>query len=306
VSQASAAQYAPAEVGQSELRTLAGRSLTQLAWRRLRRNWLAMAALVVLLALCLVAIAAPWITTNILHHSPIKGRLTERFQPPSSSHLFGTDDLGRDTFARLIYAGRVSLAIGFMVALISCTIGVSFGLLAGYYGGWLDDVINALIQLVLNIPTLFLFILLAVLFRPSVVGLAFIFGATSWPGTARQVRGRVLSERGRDYVDAAVVTGAGPLRAMYRHILPNVSSIVLVIAGFDVGGAILAEAGLSALGLGVQVPTASWGNMLSSSLDYFDRAWWMVVGPGIAIVLAVFCVFILADGLRDALDPRLS
>ncbi len=276
------------------------------AWRRLLRNRMAMATLVVLVFLCVVALFAPWINAHLLHYDPNRGRLVERFRPPSSKHLLGTDDFGRDTLARLIAAGRVSLAIGFMVAAISVTIGVSFGLLAGFYGGWVDDCINALIQLVLNIPALFLLILISALFRPGVAGLALIFGLIGWPGTARQVRGRVLSELTRDYVDAAALAGARDFRIMYRHILPNVASIVLVIIGFDIGGAILGEAGLSALGLGVQIPTASWGNMLSQSLDFFDRYWWLVVAPGVAIVLAVYCVFALADALRDALDPRLS
>jgi peptide/nickel transport system permease protein len=278
----------------------------QLSWRRLRRQRGAMVALAVLLAICLVTIASPWIDATILHLDPNRGVLSQRFQPPSAQHFLGTDDFGRDTLARLLAAGRVSLTIGFMVAAISLTFGVALGLIAGYYPGIMDDAVNALIQLVLNIPTFFLLLTLAALFRPGVIGLSLIFGVTGWPGIARQVRGRVLSERGRDYVLAALVAGAGDMRIMYRHILPNVFSVVLVIAGFGVGGAILGEAGLSYLGLGVQIPTASWGNMLSNSLNYFDRAWWMVVAPGAAIVITVFCIFYFADALRDALDPRLG
>ncbi|MGI8550451.1 MAG: ABC transporter permease [Dehalococcoidia bacterium] len=281
-----------------------GQSYFQVSWRRLRRNHVAMLALIFLAIICLIALTAPWTTSNILHHDPNRGRLTQRLQSPSGQHLLGTDDLGRDVAARLISAGRVSLAIGFMVAAISLTLGVSLGLLAGFYGRWVDDAINAVIQVTLNIPALFILILLSVLFRPTVPLLALFFGLLGWPGTARQVRGRVLSERGRDYVTAARVAGARDWRTMYRHILPNVSSVVLVIAGCDIGGAILGEAGLSALGFGVQIPTASWGNMLSKSLELFDRAWWLVVSPGVAIIVTVFCVFLLADALRDALDPR--
>jgi peptide/nickel transport system permease protein len=148
--------------------------------------------------------------------------------------------------------------------------------------------------------------MLSSIFRPNVLLLSFFFGIIGWAGIARQVRGRVLSERERDYVTAAVVAGAKDLRIMYRHILPNVFSVVLVVAGFGIGGAILGEAGLSFLSLGVQVPTASWGNMLSNSLNYFDRAWWMVVEPGVAIIVTVLCIFVFFDALRDALDPHLN
>lgn len=278
----------------------------RVAWRRLRRDIVAMVALVMLVLICLTALAAPLLSSRVIGHDPNRGRLTQRFKPPSAQHRLGTDDFGRDTLARLIHAGRVSLSIGFMVAAIALTVGVSLGLIAGYFGGKTDDVVNAIIQLFINIPLLFLLILLAVLFKPSVIGLALIFGLTGWPNIARLVRGRVLAERRRDYVDAAIVAGARPGRVMYQHILPNVSSIVLVVAGFEIGGAILAEAGLSALGFGVQVPTASWGNMLSKSLEYSNSAPWLVIAPGVAIVLTVFAIFLFSDGLRDALDPRLK
>ena len=278
----------------------------QLTWRRLRRNKLALASLGFLVLICAVSVAAPWINEHIVGHDPNRGRLTQRFQPPSAEHPLGTDDFGRDTLARLIVAGRASLAIGFMVAAIALTLGVSLGLIAAYYGGWVDDAINAMIQLVRNIPTLFLLIMLSTLFRPGVVGLSLLFGALGWTGIARFVRGRVLSERARDYVDAARLIGAGDLRVMYRHILPNVISIVLVLAGFEIGSAILAEAGLSALGFGVRIPTASWGNMLSKALENYNRAPWMIIAPGMMIIITVFCVYYFFDALRDALDPRLK
>lgn len=288
-----------------KLQSFRSQSHFQIAMRRLRRDKIAMAAFVFLAFVCAISAAAPWITDRIVGYDPNKGRLTERFQPPSAKHRLGTDDFGRDVLARLIHAGRVSLTIGFTVAGISLTIGVSLGLIAAYYGGWVDDIVNALIQLWVNIPTLFLLIMLSTLFRPGVLGLALLFGILSWTGIARLVRGRVLSERRRDYVDAAVLMGASDLRIMYRHILPNVMSIILVVAGFVVGGAIIGEAGLSALGFGVQIPTASWGNMLSKSLEYFNRGWWLIVAPGTMIVLTVFSIYIFFDALRDALDPRL-
>jgi peptide/nickel transport system permease protein len=288
-----------------EPRTFRSQSHFQIALRRLRRNKMAMVALTLLVLICSVTAAAPWITDHIVGYDPNKVKLTERFKSPSAQHRLGTDDFGRDVLARLIHAGRVSLTIGFSVAGISLTIGVSLGLIAAFYGGWVDDVVNALIQLWVNIPTLFVLIMLSTLFRPGVLGLALLFGILGWTGIARLVRGRVLSERRRDYVDAAVLIGANDLRVMYRHILPNVTSIILVVAGFDVGGAILGEAGLSALGFGVRIPTASWGNMLSKSLDNFNRGWWLIAAPGVMIVLTVFSIYIFFDALRDALDPRL-
>ena len=274
------------------------------AWRRFRRKRAALAAFAVLATICLIALAAPLLSTYLIGYDPNKGRLFDQFQPPNREHWLGTDELGRDTLARLIHAGRVSLTIGFTVAFIQVTIGVSLGLLAGFYGRFVDDVINAVIQVLNNLPSLFILIMVSVLFRPGVLGLSILFGVLGWTGVARLVRARVLSERRRDYVDAALVAGAHDLRAMYRHILPNVTSVILVVAGFDVAGAILAEAGLSALGFGVRIPTASWGNMLSKSLENFNY-WWLVVAPGAAISVTVFCLLLLADAIRDVLDPRL-
>jgi peptide/nickel transport system permease protein len=296
----------PATEAAAQQGTYESQGYLQQAWRRLRRQRAAMVVLAVLAIICLATIVSPWLDANVLHQDPNAGILTQRFQPPSAQHILGTDDFGRDQLARLLVAGRVSLTIGFMVAVIALAIGISFGLVAGFYPGLIDDLTNAIIQVVLNIPTFFLLILLSALFHPGMLGLSLIFGITGWPGVARQVRGRVLSERERDYVLAAGVAGATDWRIMFRHILPNVFSVVLVIFGFSVGGGILGEAGLSYLGLGVQVPTASWGNMLSNSLDYFDRAWWMIVEPGAIIVITVFCIFYFADALRDALDPRLG
>src|SRR5262249_52164104 len=208
---------------------------------------------------------------------------TQKFQPPSREHWLGTDDFGRDVAARLVYAGRVSLTIGFLATAISIGIGTALGLLAAYYGRWVDDTINAGIQVLNNIPGLFLFIMISVLFHPGVIGLAVIFGVIGWTGIARLVRFRVLAERRREDVEASSAIGVHPLRVMFRHILPNVSSILLVLAGTEIFGVILAEAGVSYLGFGVQIPTASWGNMLSKSFDYFNQAPWLVVAPGVMV-----------------------
>jgi peptide/nickel transport system permease protein len=200
----------------------------------------------------------------------------------------------------------VSLTFAFMVMAIDFAIGIVLGLLAGYFGRLVDDGINAVIQLVNNIPTIFLLIALAVLFRPGVVGLAVLFGVLGWTGIARQVRGRVFTERNRDYVDAARLAGAGTPRILFLHILPNVSSVILVLIGFDIASAILGEAALSYLGFGVQIPTPSWGNMLNNALGYFFNAPWLVIAPGVAISLTLFAIYLFNDGLRDALDPRLK
>jgi peptide/nickel transport system permease protein len=256
-----------------------------------------------------ITLMAPVITDHLLHTDPDQilrtptGRIAT-LEPPGPGYILGTDDLGRDALARLLHAGRVSLAIGFMVALISVLIGAPAGLLAGYYGGRVDDVINAFVQFVFNVPSLFVLIILSVVLRPDVTVLALIFGFFFWPGTARQVRGVVLSVRALDYIAAAEALGASDLRVIARHVLPNVVNIVLVVAGFDVAGAILGESALSFLGFGVQVPMASWGNMLSGSQDFLRRAPWLVYPPGIMIFLTVLSVVLLADGLRDAFDPR--
>jgi peptide/nickel transport system permease protein len=276
------------------------------AWLRFRRDRMAMAALILFLLICLMSLAAPLISEHILHADPNRGRLTQQFKAPSRQHWLGTDDFGRDEAARLVHAGRISLFIGFAATAISLTVGVTLGLIAAYFGHRVDDSINAVIQVLNNIPGLFLLILISTLFHPGVRGLAIVFGITGWTGIARYVRFRVLAERRRDYVDAANAIGVGPARTMFVHILPNVSSIILVLAGTEIFGFILQEASISYLGFGVQIPTASWGNMLSKSFDYFNQAPWLVIAPGVMVVLTVTCLYQLTDALRDALDPRLK
>lgn len=275
------------------------------AWRHFRRDKISMMALGILIFITAISLLADPIA-NYLELSPTKTSLLDRMDPPSREHWLGTDDVGRDVFIRLLYAGRVSLLVGLVSGLTAFVIGAAFGLMAGYYQRWVDDGVNAIIQTTVNIPVLFLLILLSVIFRPGVIGLAIIIGLFSWQGNARQIRAGVLSQKARDYVDAARVMGAKDGKIMWSHIFPNVLSIVLVVTGFDIAGAILTESGLSALGLGVQPPTASWGNMLAKSFDYGTKAPWLVVSPGVMIALTVFSIFLLADGIRDALDPRIS
>jgi peptide/nickel transport system permease protein len=276
------------------------------AWRRFRRDRTSMVALVVFGLICLMALAAPLIADGLLQTDPARQRLVDRFAPPGGRYLLGADEYGRDQLTRLLYGARVSIGLGFTVAAISITLGTVIGLLAGYYGGWVDDLVNALIQVKRGIPFLYLLIMYAMIFPPTPTSLAILFGLWGWSGVSRVVRGQALSGRRRDYVDAARALGAGDWRIMSRHILPNTGSIVLTIAGFDVAATILGEAGISFLGFGIQPPTPSWGNMLTNSLEYVSRAWWLVAAPGLAISLTVLCVFLIADGLRDALDPRLT
>ena len=285
--------------------------LRRSAWDRFRRDRASVAALGMLLLVATLSATAPLLAAGVLHSDPDRfvrtdtGRIAT-LRAPSPGNLLGTDDLGRDVLARLLYAGRVSLLVGFGVALMSVAIGAPLGLLAAYFGGWFDDSVNALVQVVLNVPLLFVLIVLSVLLAPGALQLALIFGLFLWPSTARQVRGAALSVSRRDYVDAARVLGASHVRVLRQHIAPNVASVVLVMAGIDMATAILAESSLSFLGFGVPVPLASWGNMLSLSQDQFRAAPWLVYPPGVMIFVTVLCVFVVTDGLRDALDPRMA
>ena len=297
---AAARRVAPAE---PEARPSPG--YFELTWRRLRRDRVSMFAIGLFVAICLITVAAPLIAAHILHTDPNAQDLRNNFAPPGPGHWLGTDELGRDNLTRVLYAGQVSLRIGFMVALVALVAGVPFGLIAGFYGGRVDDAINAVIQVLQNIPLLFFLITLSITFRPDPTGLAVIIGLLGWMGTARLVRGQTLSVGRRDYVDAARVLGASDGRILFQHILPNLISVVSVVAGFEIASGILFESGLSYLGLGVQPPTASWGNMLQNSLDYVTRAPWLVAAPGVMIFLTVLAIFLLADGLRDAFDPRM-
>lgn len=289
-------------------RKSASKGFWRTSFERFLRDRVSMAALIVFLVLVIAVLFAP-VTSAIFfqNHSPTKPeKLFNDFKPPSAEYVLGTDQFGRDVAVRLLYGGQVSLAIGFSVAAIALTIGVLFGLLAGFFGGKIDDAINGVVNILQTIPTLFFFIILSVILLPEWWTLAVILGVLGWTGVTRQVRGLVVSARSLDYVDAARVMGASNWRIMSTHILPNVMSIVLVVAGFEVAGAILGEAALSYLGFGVRPPTASWGNMLSNALQIYTKAPLQVIMPGVMISITVLCIFLIADGLRDAFDPRLK
>ncbi len=281
------------------------RGYWRVSWRRLRSDRLAVAALIVFCLIVAVSFAAPLVSAYVTGYPPDRINLDANYAPPSAAHWFGTDEYGRDYFTRIIWAGQVSLTVGFGVAIVALAIGIPLGLVAGFFGGLIDDGINALINVFLSLPGLFLLILLATMIPMNKFTLAVIIGVLGWTGTARQVRGVALSVKRRDYVEAARAMGAGNWRIIARHVLPNISSVVVVVTGFEVAGGIMAESGLSFLGLGAKPPEASWGNMLTNSLAYVTNAPWLVIFPGLFIFVAVLCIFLFSDGARDAFDPKL-
>ncbi len=221
-------------------------------------------------------------------------------------HILGTDDLGRDQLARLLYGGQVSLGIGFLSAFLSIAIGVSLGVLTGFYKGRVDDFIMWLITTIASIPGEFVLLIIAAVFRPTPGGLILVLGLLGWLGITRLVRGETLSQREREYIVSARSIGASARRIMFQHIAPNLLSVVLIALALDIAGLILAESALSFLGLGIQPPTPSWGNMLSGAQGFFTRGIHLVFPPGILISVTVLCMYIVGDGLRDAFDPTLK
>jgi peptide/nickel transport system permease protein len=230
----------------------------------------------------------------------------DRLQPPSLKHLLGTDDLGRDVFSRMVYGARISLSVGLVAVFLSIIIGVTVGAIAGYFGGWVDTLIMRLVEIVMCFPRIFLILMLIAFLGPNILIVMAVIGLTGWTGLARLVRAEFLSLKERDYVQAARALGAGNRRIIFRHILPNALSPVYVSAVLGVGGAILIESSLSFLGLGVQIPTPSWGNILTSGMHYIESAWWLMLFPGLAILVTVLSYNLVGEALRDLLDPRLK
>lgn len=230
----------------------------------------------------------------------------QRLQPPSTKHLMGTDEYGRDVFTRMLYGARISMSVGLIAVLISAFIGIILGSISGYFGGVVDNIIMRFVDIILTIPTLFLILILVVFLGPSIFNIMFIIGLTSWTDIARIMRAEVMSLKKIAFVDAARLIGLRKRDIILKHILPNALSPVFVYMTFGISGAILIESGLSFLGLGVQPPYPSWGNILTAGKDYIHSAWWMVLYPGLAIFLSVFGFNILGEGLRDFLNPRLK
>lgn len=281
-------------------------SFGQIAIRRLLRDRLTLLALGVILVLVIISALADVISSDVLGVDPNSTDLLATFQPPSGEHLLGTDQLGRDHLARLMVGGRTSLAIGFAGAFIALTVGLTVGLAAGFFGGRVDDFIMWFINTLQSIPQIFLLLIIFALFSPTPTWLVIILGFLGWGGTSRLVRGEVFSVRERDYVVASRALGASRSTLLGRHILPNVIPIVIIVTAIDIGSLILIESALSFIGLGVQPPTATWGNMLAKAPQYFHLGPHLIIFPGLLITTTVLCLFIVGDGLRDALDPRLK
>lgn len=282
---------------------LRSRSLTDQALARLWRDQLTLIAIGIIVLLALLSIGAP-ILTGILNVDPNKTDASaSQFLPPfSEGHLLGTDNLGRDHLARLLYAGQVSLFIGFMSGFLSLAIGVTLGIITGYYGGLVDDLVNWVITTLNSIPALVLLIVISAVFSPDAQTLVLVIVFLTWTTTTRLVRGETLSIRAREYIVSAQAIGASNFRIMLVHILPNVFSLTIVTLARNIGLVILIESALSYLGLGVQPPTATWGNMLSKSREFLAQPH-LVILPGSLITIVVLCLYIIGDGLRDAFDP---
>jgi ABC-type dipeptide/oligopeptide/nickel transport system permease subunit len=260
--------------------------------------------MVIISILAFLSVFSPVITRNILQVDPNKTDPANNFLPiASEGHLLGTDDIGRDQFARLLHAGRVSLGIGFFGAAITLSVGLVFGMMAGYFGGAFDDFMNWIITTLDSIPSLYLLLLFSAIFRPTAESLVLAISLISWTGTTRLIRGQTIQIRNLDYILSARAMGASARRIMFTHIFPNLISVTAVALARFIGVLILIESGLSFLGLGVQPPTATWGNMLSKSQQFFTLGPHLVLFPGLLITITVLCSYVIGDGVRDAFDP---
>ncbi|HEY0372349.1 MAG TPA: ABC transporter permease [Thermoanaerobaculia bacterium] len=319
-----------------------GDSTAGLTWSRFRRSKLATFALIYVLGMALIALLAPLLANRKplvqrtpdglrfpafadfviedpdmeaanagtvvmpapVRFSPNSIDLPARLQPPNGDHLLGTDDLGRDILSRMIHGARVSLTVGFFATAIALIIGCLLGAIAGYYGGAADWIVSRTIEVLLCFPFLFLVLGIVALFKPSLYTLMIALGLTSWTSEARYVRGEFLRLRELEFAQAARASGARDARIIFRHLLPNALAPVLVSASFGVAVAILTESALSFLGLGVPLPTSSWGSMLSQAHEHIEYAWWLILFPGLAIFTTVASFNVVGERFREALDPR--
>ncbi len=281
-----------------------GQSYWQIAWRRFLKHRLAMIGGTACLLLTLMAVLAPWIAPHTFDRIDLNARWT---QPGLTGNVFGTDELGRDVLTRIMYAGRISLVVGYVTAISISIVGSLVGAVAGFYGGWVDSVLMRLVDMLIAIPLLPLYLILAALIPGGGVGrIVLIFTLFGWTTVARLVRGQILSLKSQDFVEAGRAMGASEARLILRHLIPNALAPVIVAATLTVGTAILSESGLSYLGLGIQPPIPSWGNMLQRAQEYLLKASWLAIFPGLFIFITVLSFNFLGDGLRDALDPRLK
>lgn len=272
------------------------------AWQRFKRHGLAMLGSAMFLIILTLSLFAPVFD----RYEPNALNLTDKFQPPSMQHYFGTDRVGRDIWSRTLHGGRVSLLVGFGAALMSITVGIILGGLSGYYGGWVDMLIMRFTDVIMIFPQVVIILTVATLVGQGILNVILLIGLFSWPGTARLVRGQVLSLREEQFVVAAQSLGAKDLVIIFKHIMPSVIAPLLASLTFAINGAVLLEAGLSFLGVGIPLPTASWGNMIETarSLDVLQDAPWMWIPPALMILINVLAINFIGDGLRDALDPK--
>jgi len=270
------------------------------AWRKLRRRRAAMFGLAVVIGFIALALFAAWLAPQ----DPIATSWGAIRKPPSAAHWFGTDEIGRDVFSRVVWGTQASMLAGVVSVSISLMLGVPIGLAAGFLGGWVDAAISRLIDAFLACPFLILAIALAAFLGPSLTNAMIAIGVSATPIVARLTRGAVIHVKVEDYIEAARALGASPLRQVLRHVLPNIAAPLIVQATLAIAAAVIAEASLSFLGLGQQPPAPSWGSMLNTAKNYVDQAPWMAIWPGLSIFLLVLAFNLLGDGLRDALDPR--
>ncbi len=287
------------------------RTMAQMVWRAFRRHKPAMIGSAIILIFALASIFAPYLTP----YSPNKTALDSMLEPPSAQHWMGTDELGRDLLTRILYGGRVSLSIGVAAMTLAVFVGAVVGGLAGFFGGWVDNVLMRFTDMMLAFPQLFVLIILAIALRDipiealrgtaiaSVASIVLVIGVLAWMQVARLVRASFLSLKEKEFTEAARCVGVSNIRIMVRHLLPNAMSPIIVAATFRVATSMITEAGLSYLGFGVQPPTATWGNMLKNAQELMTRAPWTAIFPGLMIFVAVIAINFIGDGLRDALDP---
>jgi peptide/nickel transport system permease protein len=266
------------------------------------KNPLALAGLIIIGIISFMAIFAPWIAPFDPDAIKVKNILLS----PSATHLMGTDGLGRDVYSRMLFGARISLLVGIVAVGIATIIGIVLGAIAGFYRGWVDTVIMRLVDVMLSIPTFFLILAVIAFLTPSIWNIMIVIGLTSWMGVTRLVRAEFLSLRNREFVLASQTLGAKDSRLIFKQLLPNSLTPIIVSSVLGIASAVLVESGLSFLGLGVQAPQASWGNILTDGKEYIEFAWWLSMFPGLAILITVMGYNLLGEGLRDALDPRTS
>jgi peptide/nickel transport system permease protein len=277
------------------------------AWQRFRQNRLSLVALCVTIFIVACVLGAGLISRYITGFTPYENHLADKLTPPfTNGYILGSDGNGRDVLTRLVYGGRASLMIAGLTTVTILLIGATLGAISGFFMGWTDTIIMRVVDVLLSIPTLPLLVLISSMFRPGPAMLSVFVALVSWSGIARLVRGEVLKLRGQEFVEAARLMGGSNIRIIYKHILPNVMPIIVVWASLVIPGLILLEATLSYFGLGVKVPTPSWGNMLQDSKQFFRSNWTLVFIPGVMIYITVLSIYLVGSGLRDALDPRLG